>query len=62
MRELGRFLKDEGGQTAVVEAILIVLIMAAIIVTLFPQLGTAIRDGVNAVVNYIRWAIGWKPT
>jgi Flp pilus assembly pilin Flp len=60
MRELAKFWNDEGGQD-LVETILIVLIMALVVWAVFPQIGTAIKNAGNRIVQVINQVIGYNP-
>lgn len=57
MRELKRFLKDEGGQD-LVETILIILIMALVVMAVFPAVGRALVTAGNKIVSIINQALG----
>lgn len=57
MRELKRFLSDEGGQD-LVETILIILIMALVVMAVFPAVGRALVTAGNKIVSIINQALG----
>jgi len=56
MRELRRFLHDESGQD-LVETILIILIMALVVMAVFPAIGNAIKNAGNRIIDVINRAL-----
>jgi Flp pilus assembly pilin Flp len=56
MRLIKKLAKDESGQD-LVETILIVLIMALVVMAVFPAIGNAIKNAGNRIIDVINRAL-----